>query len=325
MTEISTVRTVESVTLEIKTLHRQAQNLMLGYAIEIGRRLVEVKELLPHGEWGEYLKTQVDYSQSTANNFMRIFEEYGSSQQCIFGAEANSQTLGNLPYTKALTLLALPAEEREEFVIEHNVEELSTRELKELIKERDEMKARADELEKSKKDISASLHDATLERDAAKEELRRVERELETLASRPVDVAVETVIDEKAIEAARAEARAETEEKLKAKLQKAKEAKDKAEEKLKQAQELQQAAESKLAQEKNDSTKAVEELKKQLKVAGNQDVAVFKLHFGSIQDTFGKLLGTLKKLKDDGDMENYEKLKAAVAAMLEQWKGAVST
>ena len=66
-------RTVEQVTLEIQTLHKQAEQMVLGYAIEIGRRLVEVKAMLPHGAWGDYLKNKVNYSRSTANNFMRIF------------------------------------------------------------------------------------------------------------------------------------------------------------------------------------------------------------------------------------------------------------
>lgn len=113
MSELSTTnsqpaRTVEAVTLEIQTLQRQAQQLLLGYAIEIGRRLVEVKAMLPHGQWGTYIKEQVGYSQSTANNLMRIFEEYGTAQQSIFGPEAISQAIGNLSYTKALRLLALP-------------------------------------------------------------------------------------------------------------------------------------------------------------------------------------------------------------------------
>ena len=133
------VRTVETVTLEIRTLQRQAQQVILGYAIEIGRRLEEVKAMLPHGRWGDYLKQEVNYSQSTAQNFMRIFREYGASQQSLFGGVANSQALGNLTYTKALQLLALPdAEERERFVAEHDVEAMSTRELDKALKEREE-------------------------------------------------------------------------------------------------------------------------------------------------------------------------------------------
>ena len=42
-------RTVETVTLEIRTLQHQAQGIILNYAIEIGRRLEEAKAMLPHG------------------------------------------------------------------------------------------------------------------------------------------------------------------------------------------------------------------------------------------------------------------------------------
>ena len=138
------VRTVEVVTLEIRTLQRQAQQVVLGYAIEIGRRLEEVKAMLPHGRWGDYLKTEVAYSQSTAQNFMRIFREYGASQQSLFGGVANSQALGNLTYTKALQLLAIPdAEDRERFAIENDVEHMSVRELNEALKARDEAEEKA--------------------------------------------------------------------------------------------------------------------------------------------------------------------------------------
>ena len=137
-------RTVEVVTLEIRTLQRQAQQVILGYAIEIGRRLEEVKAMLPHGRWGDYLKNEVAYSQSTAQNFMRIYREYGANQQSLFGGVANSQALGNLPYTKALQLLALPdVEERERFAIEHDVEHMSVRELNEALKARDAAEEKA--------------------------------------------------------------------------------------------------------------------------------------------------------------------------------------
>lgn len=137
-------RTVEVVTLEIRTLQRQAQQVILGYAIEIGRRLEEVKAMLPHGRWGDYLKNEVAYSQSTAQNFMRIYREYGANQQSLFGGVANSQALGNLTYTKALQLLAIPdAEDRERFAIENDVEHMSVRELNEALKARDEAEEKA--------------------------------------------------------------------------------------------------------------------------------------------------------------------------------------
>ena len=36
--------------------------------------------MLDHGQWGPWLREEVDFSQSSANNFMRIFEEYGRSR-----------------------------------------------------------------------------------------------------------------------------------------------------------------------------------------------------------------------------------------------------
>lgn len=91
-------RDLGTVTIEIKALHRQAQQMVLNYAIEIGRRLIEAKALVEYGGWGAYIKEELGYSQSTANNFMRLFEEYGKSQQSLFGGEADSQTFGNGHY-----------------------------------------------------------------------------------------------------------------------------------------------------------------------------------------------------------------------------------
>ena len=80
------VREIGVITAEIKDLCRQAQTMALLFAVEIGRRLEEAKRALPYGAWGDWLKSEVEFSQSTANNFMRLFEEYGSSQISIFGA-----------------------------------------------------------------------------------------------------------------------------------------------------------------------------------------------------------------------------------------------
>ena len=87
-------RDIGVITAEIKEVKRQANNMALMYAIEIGRRLVEAKSVLPHGEWGGWLKNEVDFSQSTANNFMKLYDEYGQAQISIFGAVSNSQTIG---------------------------------------------------------------------------------------------------------------------------------------------------------------------------------------------------------------------------------------
>src|SRR5690554_982024 len=99
------VRSAVVIAAEINQIKDQTRKMVLFNAIEIGRRLVEAKQYVSHGEWGQWLQESVDFSQSTANNLMRIFEEYGSNQMALFGDNAKSEVLGNLSYTQAVALL----------------------------------------------------------------------------------------------------------------------------------------------------------------------------------------------------------------------------
>lgn len=137
-------RTVGAVAFEIRTLQSQARGIILSYAIEIGRRLEEAKAMLPHGEWGAWLRRELNYSPSAAQNFMKVYREYGDSQQSLFGGIPKSQTFGNLTFSKALSLLAIPdEEERARFAAENDVEHMTTRELNEALKARNEAEEKA--------------------------------------------------------------------------------------------------------------------------------------------------------------------------------------
>ena len=174
MTELQTTRTLEVVAAEIRTFTAS----LLNNVIEIGRRLCEAKEMLPYGEFGAWVKENTAYSVSSANNFMRLFNEYGSAQGCLFGAETESQTFGKLSYSKALALLAVPAKEREEFVETHDVDAMSTRELAEAIRERDEAKQKLDAAVKEAK-FAAAEEKKKLKDKLAETEKRRSELESE--------------------------------------------------------------------------------------------------------------------------------------------------
>ena len=136
-------RTLGVVEMEIRVIQHQTGQAILNGAIEMGWRLEEAKAMVGHGEWGPWLK-KMGYSQSNANNLMRVFREYGSTQQSLFGAESKSQTFGSLTFSKALSLLAIPdEEERERFVTENDVEHMSVRELNEALKARNEAEEKA--------------------------------------------------------------------------------------------------------------------------------------------------------------------------------------
>lgn len=149
-TKVRPLAVIEAELDMLKQDTQQKELSLLSNYIEIGRRLEEAKAQLPHGKWGDWLKKK-EYSQSTANNFMRLFREYGAEQQSLFGAQAKSQTFEKLSYSKAMALLALPTEEeREQFMSEHDVEHMSVRELNEALKARD---AALEEAAAAKKDV----------------------------------------------------------------------------------------------------------------------------------------------------------------------------
>ena len=130
-TELTITRTPEAVAAEICALKSQTQTIILHASVEIGKRLTEVKSMLPHGLWGKWLETYVDYSQNTAIRLMKVYEEYKD--------KLNSPTLSNLTYTKAIALLGIPPAERKQFAVENDIENMSTRELQKAIKEKEEL------------------------------------------------------------------------------------------------------------------------------------------------------------------------------------------
>ena len=151
MNEIIAIRTPVIIANEINSIKDQTRTMILCNSIEIGRRLSEAKLLVDHGNWGEWLDTYVDYKKSTANNLMRIFDEYGANQIPLFGDNSKSQALGNLSYTQAVALLGVP--DKEEFIQENDIENMSTRDLLEAIKAQKAAEKRAEDAERREKDL----------------------------------------------------------------------------------------------------------------------------------------------------------------------------
>jgi hypothetical protein len=57
---------------EVERLKRTAEDI-----IEIGRDLIAVKVKLGHGNFGDWIKTEFDFSQETARKFMGVAEKFG--------------------------------------------------------------------------------------------------------------------------------------------------------------------------------------------------------------------------------------------------------
>lgn len=149
MNEIKDVsRTPNLIAAEINNIKNETRKIMLYNSIEIGRRLVEAKQLIHHGEWSKWLQESVNYSQRTAQNLMKIFDEYAADQITLLDNNIKSQAFANLGYSQALALLELPDEEREKFVEENDINDMSTRELQKSIKEKKELEEKLKDAEK---------------------------------------------------------------------------------------------------------------------------------------------------------------------------------
>lgn len=328
-------RDIQTITTEIKTLTRAAQRMALEYGVEIGRRLHEAKEMLPHGQWGEWLKTEVEFSQSTANNFMRLFDAYADDQITLDGAVTKSQALGNLSVTKALRLLALPEEEREEFVAEHDVEALSTRELERLLKEKQEAEERAEKARQTLAEREDALKAAQQEAQTAKTAAQDAKKAAETAQQRVSGL-------EAALEKEK-EARKKAAEKLKA-LKENPTVAPEVLERLKNeaAEEANKAAAETLEQKLEESRKELERLRaeaenyaqvaktaedrlaateKRLQLA-DPDMVLFKQQFEAVQEAFNKLLGIQLRVEAT-NQENGARLKKAILAMTDSFRSRV--
>lgn len=313
-------RTLDIVAAEIRALTANALNTI----VEIGRRMTEAKAMLPHGEFGRWIKEEAGYSLSTANNFMRLFDAYADPQGSLFGAEVNCQTFGNLTYSKALALLEVPAEEREEFVQENDVEGMSTRELQAAIKERDEARRLAEEAEAEKRSAEESVAKMAEDMAHANERMEGMARELEELKNRPKDVAVEKVADQEAIDAAVKEALAGQQKELDAARKKLEAAEKKAEKAEKEAAQAKAAADEagkgnddaleEARREAEQARREAEGLKKELRMADTA-VASFRAYFTQWQSLYGHM----EKALADVEKETADKLRAAIKAQMETW------
>ena len=176
MSDIITARDPEIIAAEINIIKKKVQQTVIFASIEIGGKLMEAKSLVPQGEWGKWLENNVEYSQSTAENLMKLYKEYGGDQQSLFDTWTGSQTFGKLTYTQHLALLALPFSDRQEFAEQNNVEDMSTRQLLKAVQDQLEQERKAHEQTKGNceaaeakaRDVEQALTDMQLKLSSAK-------------------------------------------------------------------------------------------------------------------------------------------------------------
>ena len=325
MSDIITVRDGDIIAAEINVIKEHAAKVMISSAIEIGKRLVEAKSVLEHGQWMKWLEEKVSYSQSTANNMMKLYQEYGTGEVNLFDNWTNSEAFGKLSYTQHMALLALPFGERAEFAQTHQVADMSTRELEKEVRE---------ELDRTKRSLEKAEEGAAAAESRAEAAEAETERAAAKLAETEKALAQVQKYEREALKKV---------EKLKKDLAEAEAAKNKANNELAMAKNHPQIPSAVMEQLRADAAaKAAEEIQKELDAARDEaaraeraraeaeekasaavraakmsspDMALFNEHLTQAQLQFGKMLDALKKVKA-ADPATGEKLKIGVREKL---------
>lgn len=303
-------RDINVIKTEINTLYQTALRSELSYAIQLGRKLTEAKQLVDHGEWGNWIKDNLPFSQDKATMMMKIYDAYGANQESLFG-DVNSETFRNLGISQAFALLSVPENERENFVKEHDVESMSVRELKKAIEERDAAVSAQKKLEEDNKLLRDSNRDLNLKAQQV--------TNLQTEAAKAVDKA-------KKAESAREDAEKKLQD-ARAALADAKANPVISEEKRREIREEAHAeAQAEIAAAEAGKAAAeqkAEDLRKQLATA-SPDMTTFKIYFTQLQEDQNRLHGLLLKIRNT-DQKTAEKLSKAIMAAVDAFRKKVET
>lgn len=210
-------RDLNTIAGEINTIKDQARSYITNSCIEIGRRLIEAKAMIGHGNWTEWLKGSVDYNERTAQNLMAIARRFGEAgtQTRLIGPELDEEKVKELNYTQMVALLKIRDDgARTEIVNSGEAQALSSRELeakvKELNEKLEEKTKQAEDLERKAetmrelaekergKQSLAKREKEAAEDDAKKvrESMKQMAKEIRELKDRPVETAVVREIPE---------------------------------------------------------------------------------------------------------------------------------
>ena len=200
--EIVNSEHLNTIAAEIRTIQNTTRKVMLAATIQIGERLAEAKAVIGHGNWLGWLEANTNFKERQAQRAMRLWQEYGQGQQVLFGKSFQEEELAALTSTQAEILLGIKdPDERVEFVQNHDLDSMSTRELQEAVKAKekaeaqinealqlaDEMEQKAKEAEKKAGDAHVQLCEAQKQTKALQEELDKLKEEQESSLSSDMD------------------------------------------------------------------------------------------------------------------------------------------
>ena len=285
---------------------------VVGEMIEIGRCLKEINdrklyELLGCGTLAEYAEAAVGLKERAAYNYITAFETYGAE---------GLQKYGQLGITKLIALAQLNSEDRTEMLESGTVENLSTRELKDKIKE---LKGENDQLRLDFDDITENVKKQDAELSDKEKEIAELKKQLEE-AQRPVVAAMSDEEKDEIRREAEKKAKADADDEIKRLKKRA----ENAERNIKDSDKINNEQANRIAElsEKLEAANAENEKlhadakKASPPPAGNKEL--LKFHFEALKSAYIGAVEVLERF----DVNEREKYKTALIKISEDIRAA---
>ena len=319
-------RTLPVIVSEIKIIEQNVAKTAMEGAIQIGERLQEAKEQVGHGNFDTWCKENLNYNRRTAERFMKIASEYGGENGLI----SKTTTLSHLSISNALSLLKVPEEDREKFVEEHPVDDMTNKALEEEIRKLKEEKQKDTETIETLRRNADRESERTLQ---AIHEAEDLKRQLDDAASAQADPEEIAKLQEQL-------------QRAEQKLQKTKEDLKKEKDKLKVEKDLRQAAidkelEAQSAKLKDEAKKEVDaviedlqsmkdqleeenrSLQHKLENTGNDTIIRFKVLVDQLQETFEACGNCILNAEAGTDPELPTKMNTVLKTVVESFEAAL--
>ena len=336
-TEISIEnKSTEQLTAEVNVRYHQAEGLASMSAMmlaDAGRRLIEIKGRIPHGQFETWCADNLEFSKSKAEKMMKLAERV-ADENSLF---SKTETFTDIGISRVWALLAAPEEVAAEVIETNDVESMTVRELKaELARVKDEKEAaerKAEMIDHNNDDIRKEL--ASMQRKLSETVSEQEFAEMQAAAQAQKEDLTKEL----------SEAKAEAAD-IQAKLDKAKEdlKKQKAKQKELEAardEEVKKAIEGKTAeieeqaaararetsQELLDRTQRqvgdlqeyIEKLEAEKAKLSNTSLMEFKVYVDQLQDIYFKICDIITE-ENQRDEATGAKMQTALQKIVEGWR-----
>lgn len=188
---------------EINAIKEQVRETVYLSTCRIGEKLLLAKGAVGHGNWGQWLKDNVDYSERTAQNIITIYKNFNNKETKLFGTVPDAELLGKLNQSQLLALSSIKDEEkRTEFMNEHKEElpDMSKQELAKALAELKEVKETVTKKDAEVKALQRDLSRADKQHEAMAQEVEKYQNlfedtknQLEEARKAPIETTAVTV------------------------------------------------------------------------------------------------------------------------------------